>query len=109
LRDPEQHGHFLIEEATAGLIGLHPFAVDDELRDGALTGVRDHFLRRAGRGLNIDLGMGNVVALEKAFGFTAVGAPGRRVHDQGHTSMINGRTDLRGLLEEGAAHTIPRE
>ena len=94
LRDTKKDRHFLVEESVAGLIRLHPFAVDDELRDGALAGTRDDFLRRAGRGLDIDFGMGNVIALEKAFGFAAVRAPGRRVHDQGHISMINGRVDL---------------
>ncbi len=72
MRDAEQYGHFLVEESISGSIRLHPFAVDDELRDSAFAGVRDHFLRRTGRGLDVDFGMGNVVALEKAFGFAAV-------------------------------------
>ncbi len=94
MRDAEQYGHFLMEESVAGSIRLHPFAVDDELRDGPFAGVGDDFLRRTGRGFDIDFGMGNVMALEKAFGFATVRAPGRRVHDQGHVSMINGGLDL---------------
>ncbi len=96
LGDAEECGHLLIEEPIARLIRLHPFAVDDELRDGAFSGVGDDFLRRTGRGFDIDFGMRNVVALEKAFGFAAVRTPGRRVHDQSHISMINGRMKLGG-------------
>jgi hypothetical protein len=44
----EQFPHLLIEEAFAATVGLNPFAVEDELRDGALAGLPDDFFGGAG-------------------------------------------------------------
>jgi hypothetical protein len=44
----EQFGHLLVEKAFAGTIGLHPFAVDYELRDSAFAGVANDFVGGAG-------------------------------------------------------------
>ena len=60
----------------AGSVGLDPFAVDDELRDGALADVGDDFVRGAGSGLDVDLLVGDGVLREEAFGLAAVAAPG---------------------------------
>ncbi len=59
----------------AGAIGLHPFAVDDELRDGALAGAFHHFLGRAGSRFDIDFFELDVVLGQEALGFAAVGTP----------------------------------
>src|ERR1700693_889307 len=48
-------GHLLVQEALAGTVGLDPFAINDELRDGALAGALDHFVRGSGRGFGIAL------------------------------------------------------
>ena len=36
------HGHLLVKEAFAGAVGLNPFAIDHELRDGTLTSALDN-------------------------------------------------------------------
>jgi hypothetical protein len=41
LRDAEEFGHLIEEEALAGFVGLYPFAVDDELGDSTLAYVGD--------------------------------------------------------------------
>ena len=52
--DSEALGHLFVEESFAGVVGLDPFAVDDELGDGALAGALDDFVGGAGGGFNID-------------------------------------------------------
>ena len=65
-----------MEEALAGFVGLDPFAVEDELGDGALAYVGDDEVGGAGGVLDVDLGVGDVVGGEEALGFAAVAAPG---------------------------------
>ena len=48
--DAEELGHLVVEEAVAGAVGLDPFAVDDELRDGALAYVGEDEVGGAGGG-----------------------------------------------------------
>jgi hypothetical protein len=84
-RDTEALGHFFVEETLAGAVGLNPLAVDDELWDGPFAGVLDYFVDRAGRRLNIDFGIGNIVLCQKALSFTAIGAPLGRVDGEVHT------------------------
>jgi hypothetical protein len=36
-----------VKEAVAGAVGLYPFAVDDELRDGALADIGEDEVRGA--------------------------------------------------------------
>src|SRR5580658_7780138 len=76
--------HFGVEEAAAGAVGLNPFAVDDELRDGALADVGEDFFGGAGGLLDVDLGVGNAVGFEKAFGLATVTAPGGGVNKDLH-------------------------
>jgi|GEM_PF-6820020 len=64
-----------VKEALTRLVRLNPFAVEHELRNRALAGVRDKLLGRARRLLNVDLGEGNRVLGEEALGFAAVTAP----------------------------------
>src|ERR1017187_3316493 len=84
----EERGHLFVEEAAAGAIRLDPFAVEDELGDGALADVGDDLFGGAGSGLDVDLSVGNGVLCEEAFGSAAVAAPGGRVDDQFHSSIL---------------------
>jgi hypothetical protein len=61
LRNAEEFAHFVILEALARSVRLHPRAIDDELRDGSLSCALDYFLRGAGSLFNVDLMVGNVV------------------------------------------------
>src|SRR3954465_13951900 len=71
-------------EALAWRVGLDPFAVDHELRDGTLARVLHHFVRGAGRALDVDLFVGDLVLVEEALGFAAIRAPGACVNGQFH-------------------------
>src|SRR5208282_6840652 len=42
LRNSEQLAHFLVQKSLAQAIRLHPFAIDDKLRDGTLASVANH-------------------------------------------------------------------
>jgi hypothetical protein len=68
-------GHLLVEESFARTIGLHPFAIDNKLRNGALAGVAEDFFGGSRRGFDVDLLIGDVVFGQKTFGFTTIGAP----------------------------------
>ena len=81
----EEGGHFVVEEAVAGAIGLNPFAVEDELGDGALAGVGDDLGGGAGGGLDVDLGVGDGVGGEETLGLAAVAAPGGGVDEEFHS------------------------
>ena len=65
-----------MEKAAAGFVGLDPFAVEDELGNGALAGVGDDEVGGAGSGLDVDLFVGDVVGGEEAFCLATVAAPG---------------------------------
>lgn len=82
--DTETNGHLFIEEAASGTIGLHPFAINYKLRDRPLTGVAENFLGGAGRGLDVDFFVREIVLCQEALGFAAVRTPRRRVNDQFH-------------------------
>ena len=64
-----------MEEAAAGAIGLNPPAVEDELRDGALTGVSDDLGCGAWGGFDVDLGVGDGMVSEETLGLAAVATP----------------------------------
>src|SRR5208283_5667321 len=65
-------GHFFVEEAFALAVGLDPFAVDHELRNGTLAGALDDFVGGSGRVFNIDVLESDVVLLQETLGFAAV-------------------------------------
>src|SRR5579864_1877878 len=44
LFDAQALGHFFVQEAFAGAIGLDPLPVNHELRNGAFAGPLDHFI-----------------------------------------------------------------
>jgi hypothetical protein len=74
--DSEPFGHFGVEEAAAGAVGLDPLAINDELRDGAFADVSEDFFGGAGGCLDVDFGERNAVGIEEAFGLSAITAPG---------------------------------
>ena len=71
----EQLSHLVVQKALAGLVGLNPLAVENELRNRALAGVGDNLLCSAWRRFDIDLGVGNCVLGQKALGFATIAAP----------------------------------
>ena len=71
----EQFAHLFVQEAAAWAVRLDPLAVDHELRNGSLAYLPDQLLRGAGAGLDIDLGIGDLVFFKEPFGFTAIAAP----------------------------------
>ena len=82
--DLEQLTHLLVEKAAAGFVGLHPLAVNDELRNSAFSDIFQNFIGSARRFFDIDFGEWNLVFFEEAFGGAAIAAPGGCVHDQRH-------------------------
>ena len=72
---PQPFCHFIVQKAFAWPIGLHPFTIDDELWDSALSRPPDNFFGGARRAFNIDFFVVDVVALQEAPGFAAVSAP----------------------------------
>jgi hypothetical protein len=75
LRDAKKLGHFVVEKSLSGLVGLNPFSVENELRDGALAGIGDDLGGGTGRSFYIDLFEGDGVQVEKALGLAAIAAP----------------------------------
>jgi hypothetical protein len=84
----EELNHLLVKEALARAVGLNPFAIDYELRDGSLADVPDHFLCGPGGGLDIDLAIGDLVFVEKSFGLAAVTAPCSGIDQHMHPLII---------------------
>ena len=84
----EEGGHFVVEEAATGTVGLNPTAVEDELGDGALAGVGEDFGCRAGGGLDVDVGVGDGVGGEETLGLATVAAPGGGVDEEFHASIL---------------------
>ena len=76
-RNPEALVELVEEQAAARRVGLEPLAVDDQLRNGALADVANDFGRGGRIGVDVDLGVGNAVGVEKLLGSAAVAAPGQ--------------------------------
>ena len=87
LFDAQALGHFVVQEAFAGAVGLDPFAVDHELRDGALTCLLNHFIGGSGRAFDIDFLERDTVLLQKAFGFAALRAPDAGIDSYFHREI----------------------
>jgi hypothetical protein len=85
----EEIGHFPVKKAVACTVRLDPFAVDNELRDGPFAYLPDDFLCRPRAGLDINFGVGDLVLLEKPFGFAAIAAPVSGIHQNMHPSIIS--------------------
>jgi hypothetical protein len=90
--DAEQFAHLLAQKAETGSVGLHPLAVNDELRDGALAHMAHYIIGGAGYQLNVDFGIGNLMLLQETLRFAAVAAPNggidKDVHAPHDTRMI---------------------
>src|ERR1700678_635445 len=84
----EQLAHLFVEEALAWTVRLDPFAIEDKLRDSPLAHVTDNLVRSPGAGLDVDLGIGNLMFFEKFLGFAAIAAPRGRVKQKGHPPII---------------------
>ena len=70
--EAKSRSHFGVEEAAAGTVGLDPFSIDNELRDGAFADVGEDFFGGAGCFLDVDFGIGNLVGLEEALGLSLI-------------------------------------
>lgn len=90
---PEPFRHFLIEKTFSRAVGLEPFAVDDELGDGALAGAADDFLGGAGSGFDVDLLISDLMLVEEALGDAAVGTPEGCVERDLHAGVLMPRSD----------------
>jgi len=77
-----------MEKSTAGTIGLHPLAVDDELGNGAFAYVLKHQVGCARSYLDVDFFVGYVVGIKKTLGFPAIAAPGRSINSQIHRHIL---------------------
>lgn len=86
MRKAEAERHFFVEEATTGAVGLDPFAVDDELGDGALADVVKDLVGGTGNVFYVDFCVGDTVMFKKALGFAAIAAPAGGVYEQLHNS-----------------------
>ena len=84
----EEFRHLFMQEAVAWAVGLDPFAVEHELRNGFFAHVFVHGFGGAGYLLNVDLGVGDVVLREETLGFTTITAPGSGIHGQFHRSSL---------------------
>lgn len=82
----EALGHFFVEEAFSGDIGLNPLSIDDELRDGAFAGAFDDFFGGSGSGFDVDVDVGELVLVEEALGGAAIRTPGGGVDGDFHGS-----------------------
>jgi hypothetical protein len=87
-----------VQEALAGLVGLNPFAVENELGDGALAGMGDDFLRCAGGALDVDFSEGDRVGVEEALGLAAVAAPVGGIDEKLHLLIVADVKALRKLV-----------
>jgi hypothetical protein len=77
-----------VQEALAWTIGLNPFAIDYELRDGTLAHVPDELFCGPGAGLDIDLGIGDLVFVEETLSLAAIAAPCSGINQHMHCSII---------------------
>ena len=84
----EEFGHLVVQEALAGLVGLDPLAVEDELRDAAFAGLGDDLVGGAGGRFDVDLGEGNRMRGEKALGLATVAAPIGRIDKKIHRDIV---------------------
>jgi len=97
VRNTEQLGHLVVQEAFAWPIGLDPLSIQDELRNRALAGVGDDLVGGAWGGFDVDFGVGDGVLAEEALGLAAVAAPVGGIDKKLHVLIV---ADVR-LWREG--------
>jgi hypothetical protein len=74
-RNSEAAHQLINKQAAAGNVGLEPFAIDHQLRDGALADAAQDLGGGGGVGVDIDLSIDNAMLIEKLLGCAAVAAP----------------------------------
>ena len=79
-RNSEPLAQLVIKQAAAGLIRLEPFAIDNELWNGTLANVANHFGRCGRVDIDVDFGERDAVHLQKIFRRPTIAAPSRRVN-----------------------------
>jgi len=84
----EELAHLFVQEALAWTIGLNPFAIDYELRDGTLAHVPDKLFRGPGAGLDVDLGIGDLVFVEESLSLATIAAPRGGIDQDMHPAII---------------------
>src|SRR5579863_3018299 len=72
----------------ARLVGLEPLPLDDQLRDGALADMANHFRRSSGIEIDVNFGIGDSVGIEELFGGSAIAAPCSRVDPDVHALIL---------------------
>ena len=77
-----------MEEAFAWFVGLDPFAVEDELGDGALAGVGDDLLGGSRGTLDVDFGERDRVGGKETLCFAAIAAPIGRIDKKIHRDIV---------------------
>jgi len=77
-----------VQEALAWTIGLNPFAINYELRDGSLAHVPDKLFCGPRSGLDIDLAIGDLVFVEESLSLAAIAAPCSGINQYMHPSII---------------------
>src|SRR5208337_258262 len=75
-RNPQAEIQLVDQQSAAGLVRLKPFAIDDQLRHGALAHVLNYLGGCGGIGVDVDLGEGHAVRGQEFFRRAAVSAPG---------------------------------
>jgi hypothetical protein len=76
------------EQAAPRLIGLEPFAIDDQLRDGTLAHMAEDFGGGGGVKIDVDLGVFDSVGFEELLGSPAIAAPGSGVNLHLHSPIL---------------------
>ena len=75
LIDSEALRHLFVQKAFPSSVGLNPFTINHELRDGTFARLLDNCFGRARRALDVDFFVGNVMSLQKPLGLAAIAAP----------------------------------
>src|SRR5579859_5633107 len=87
-RDAKAHMKLFVEQAATWLVGLEPFSIDHQLRNGALADMANNLSRGRRIGIHIDFGVFNPVVIEKLFGRPAISAPCGGINLHLHTPIL---------------------
>jgi 3-methyl-2-oxobutanoate hydroxymethyltransferase len=108
VRNTEQLGHLVVQEAFAGAIGLDPLSVENELWNRALAGVGNDLGRSAWGGFDVDFGVGDGVLAEETLCLAAIAAPVGGIDKKLHTAIVaHARFGGKGILRVFGPH--PRQ
>jgi 3-methyl-2-oxobutanoate hydroxymethyltransferase len=105
VRNTEQLGHLVVQEAFAGAIGLDPLSVENELWNRALAGVGNDLGRSAWGGFDVDFGVGDGVLAEETLCLAAIAAPVGGIDKKLHTAIVaHARFGGKGILRVFGPH-----